>query len=808
MTCSTFQQEQSTTQPSLLVYPQATHSSPLSYNFCASPTRTSSSPPITTSMTPNMLPSIPRKRGRENTYNGGYIPHSNGNSTSSPLPTHLQLATSPRRISNSMHLSIPPLHSGYATTSIAPQAIHLSSLISSPSPSPSLSPSPSPYLHPQQQQQPHHHQSLNSHMHHPTLSPSATASPTYFSAFPSYPPPPSHPSTLVLPHQCTPPSAKKLRVNSLSPSAAAIGLSTIDVHVPSFSPMRQFASSPISSPTVSPSMSSYLDRRPKSFHEFLNSSDSHSPMPRRPFNLAPIHIPSPISRGSSPSLSVFSSSPPTSITPLSLPASASIPNSIDSFQALLPRFRIQRTLQQSLFGCIKVAEDRQTRQLVAIKISRRASTASTTQSSTPVSSLSPSSAPSNSITPRSASAPSLLKTVTKDKSITDMNKTSNSNVVVSADSASKAKVLSLSASLKVFHSTGESCRRESSLLKLIRDYDSPTILSTSNTTSSLAEIPLERATSRDSVTSSTHDLEQHEHERSLSVSPVNASQDSAKRHICSYITDLKDENHHYLVLEYAPYGDLQHYLSAVSKHRIDEPVASKLLFQLVSTIHSLHKVHHIAHLDLSLENICLSRGSDLKIIDFGLAVLHPLAAITSVTSISLSHPLATSDNTFETYKCAAYPRDFFPPGKPTYQSPEMYSHQPWDAFAADVFAIGVIAYTLLTGHPPFHAPVSSIPRSTKIEESSEPNTANTGTATQQQQQQAGETQHSIAGDPWYTVISSGAWLNDEIKSQSSASIYTHLSSAALSFIDIAIKPETSRATIDELLHHPFLQQSL
>jgi serine/threonine protein kinase len=191
----------------------------------------------------------------------------------------------------------------------------------------------------------------------------------------------------------------------------------------------------------------------------------------------------------------------------------------------------------------------------------------------------------------------------------------------------------------------------------------------------------------------------------------------------------------------------------------------------------------------------------LKIIDFGLAVLHPFAS--EGNNLSLSHPLSAGDVSFDSYKCNPYPNEFFPPGKATYQSPEMYAHKPWDAFAADVFAIGVIAYTLLTGHPPFHAPVSATKQQSiapsELFSSENNNSVSSDTAS--------DVHHSDVGDPWYTAISTGAWLNDDIKSQPSASIYTHLSANALSFIDRAIKPENSRASIDELLNHPFLNSS-
>lgn len=129
-----------------------------------------------------------------------------------------------------------------------------------------------------------------------------------------------------------------------------------------------------------------------------------------------------------------------------------------------------------------------------------------------------------------------------------------------------------------------------------------------------------------------------------------------------------------LVIEYFPDGDL----FAVAS-RLGEPSYKRevqvfpLVSSLIEAVHSLHK-NGIAHGDVSLENAMWRPSApghnQVALIDFG-------------ASASSSTPLVKGRR-----------------GKPSYQAPEMHSGKPYEAKAADLFALGVAIYALvLKGYP-------------------------------------------------------------------------------------------------------------
>ena len=82
----------------------------------------------------------------------------------------------------------------------------------------------------------------------------------------------------------------------------------------------------------------------------------------------------------------------------------------------------------------------------------------------------------------------------------------------------------------------------------------------------------------------------------------------------------------------------------------------------------------IVHRDLKLDNILINSADEVKLIDFGFAVK------------------CEEKEKLQTY-C----------GTPHYMDPSLAKKQPYLGHAADVWACGVILFTLLTGRLPYNA---------------------------------------------------------------------------------------------------------
>ncbi len=125
-------------------------------------------------------------------------------------------------------------------------------------------------------------------------------------------------------------------------------------------------------------------------------------------------------------------------------------------------------------------------------------------------------------------------------------------------------------------------------------------------------------------------------------------------------------------MEYVSGGDLSRMLLAHKQVPIPEVI--RLLSQLASGIQVIHDAN-IVHRDLKPENILLTENREIKIADFGIARRDHWRMITANGGV-----LGTLD----------------------YVSPEYLERGQVDS-RGDIFAFGVIAYELVTGHSPFES---------------------------------------------------------------------------------------------------------
>ena len=200
----------------------------------------------------------------------------------------------------------------------------------------------------------------------------------------------------------------------------------------------------------------------------------------------------------------------------------------------------------------------------------------------------------------------------------------------------------------------------------------------------------------------------------------------------------------YIVLELAEGGDLyKRVKTGPCQGKLPERETAKfILGPFLSALQYLHR-QSIIHRDIKPENICLNQSNEVKIIDFGLAINSVKERpVTRLGTLEYMAP--------EVILCPQkdHPHEYKECSELTYTG------------AIDIWAVGVLAYELMTGKAPF-----------------------------ERQEGASIEQHEtclqiLQEDPIFP---------------------SHLSPCAISFIRSAMDKDPSRRpSVDELLFHPFL----
>merc|ERR1712059_189157 len=132
-----------------------------------------------------------------------------------------------------------------------------------------------------------------------------------------------------------------------------------------------------------------------------------------------------------------------------------------------------------------------------------------------------------------------------------------------------------------------------------------------------------------------------------------------------------DDTRIYLILEFAPRGEMYKSLQKQPKNRFDEPRSSKYIGQMADALRYCHS-KKVIHRDIKPENLLLDMKGDLKIADFGWSVHAPTSR------------RATMCGTLD------------------YLPPEMIEGSLHDE-KVDLWSLGVLTYEFLVGKPPFEA---------------------------------------------------------------------------------------------------------
>ena len=141
-------------------------------------------------------------------------------------------------------------------------------------------------------------------------------------------------------------------------------------------------------------------------------------------------------------------------------------------------------------------------------------------------------------------------------------------------------------------------------------------------------------------------------------------------HIVQIYDAVAEERLHYIVMEYVDGGTLEKFCTPDNLLPIERVV--EMAFKCTRALEFAHRVG-ITHRDIKPANILYAGGSEVKVTDFGAALIA----------------------TAETTQIAAI-------GSPAYMSPQQVKEHPLD-HRTDIYSMGVVMYHLLTGRLPFQA---------------------------------------------------------------------------------------------------------
>ena len=141
-------------------------------------------------------------------------------------------------------------------------------------------------------------------------------------------------------------------------------------------------------------------------------------------------------------------------------------------------------------------------------------------------------------------------------------------------------------------------------------------------------------------------------------------------HICQIFDAVADDDAHYIVMEHVDGGTLEKF--CVPDHLLPIDRAVEIVFKCTRALEFAHKMG-ITHRDIKPANILYAGETDVKITDFGAALI------------------STGDST----QISAI-------GSPAYMSPQQVKEHPLD-HRTDIYSMGVVMYHLLAGRLPFQA---------------------------------------------------------------------------------------------------------
>jgi serine/threonine-protein kinase len=127
------------------------------------------------------------------------------------------------------------------------------------------------------------------------------------------------------------------------------------------------------------------------------------------------------------------------------------------------------------------------------------------------------------------------------------------------------------------------------------------------------------------------------------------------------------------------------------------PDAVRLLHDIVDALACAHE-HGVVHRDIKPDNVLISRNHAV-VTDFGVAKALEVSGQASITTTGMAL------------------------GTPAYMAPEQAAGDPHTDHRADLYAVGVLAYEMLTGRPPFTGPTAQSVLAAQVTQTPPPITA-------------------------------------------------------------------------------------
>ena len=145
-------------------------------------------------------------------------------------------------------------------------------------------------------------------------------------------------------------------------------------------------------------------------------------------------------------------------------------------------------------------------------------------------------------------------------------------------------------------------------------------------------------------------------------------------HVQHLINPGEHHSDEYLVMEYIHGRSLREFLEEKHNQPLPVPEALRIALQLCDALVYCHE-HGVFHRDIKPENVMVQDNGDIKIIDFGIALLEGARRVTwrGLTGMV---------------------------GTPDYMSPEQLKGERGTA-ASDIYAVGIVLYEMLCGCTPF-----------------------------------------------------------------------------------------------------------